>query len=81
MDDEQALEKAKSVIDLAKYNAEKESAMEIDEFIAHEIVDLAEWCCPNAEMKDYVIRKILVYGELSEQVKQLIFDINPIEVD
>jgi hypothetical protein len=51
------------VISQVKEQAKKNDAMDIPEFIASEIIDLVEWCTPEAEMQVAVAKAVLDQGD------------------
>lgn len=59
---------------MAMYNAQKEDvqASDIPEFIAYEIISLAEWYSPDAESIGLVARKILESYNISPECNKII---------
>ena len=65
-------ETARKVLSMTFYNAEKENATDVPDFLAYEILDLTELMSPDYSYHDPVIKEILNFGELSEQTKKII---------
>ena len=69
---------AERVLSMTLYNAEKEEAADISEFLAYEILDLTEIMCPDFTTHDRVIREVLNYAGLSDETKKIVLGLNPL---
>lgn len=63
---------AEKILNLVDYNAKKQEAENIDEYVAYEILDLCEWMTPNPSAKDLVLDTILKFGGLNNRTKKII---------
>lgn len=68
---------AERILDMIIYEIEKEDAIDVNEFVAYEILDLCEWMSPDHTTSNLVLKRLLTYDGFSDRVKKLVLESCP----
>jgi len=63
---------ADRIIAMVLYNAEREDALDVPEFLAYEILELTDWMACNQELKEELIEIIILKNSLSKDTIKLL---------